>query len=441
MINNQIGEIYKVPKTFVNNESFPIENQDITGLGERYGMGEPTIKPLTQQEKFLSIQSKIKNIASQLGGIQTRIATEGITDKTGKVLLPAVSPTISTATTSPLPIQKVEPTIEPKQGLYERIKSYIQPVAKTTTQRTEELLPAIPTRLGEIDKELANLRTSYQQGDLEIQNQQVPMHLMVGQQAALSRQYEIKKQGILAEREVIQGDYDRATIRAKTILDLEREDAQVQREAEKTAINYLWQEVSQEEKNQLELYKYALEQQNKLADRQYKQQEEELDDIVSIMAKSPQAFFGKGMPKSIEEAITIAGGEKAITTRTVEEKNYQTRLNKEISNLYSKRYGEEGAREKVINMLQNEFPNVDVAKDIYNRVPDNWDTLISETKKSSVVSKMIGAFQQSKDLGFTRQQVLDKFKTDNGIDMPDNLITELNKIYPEQTKNWWEFWK
>ena len=53
--------------------------------------------------------------------------------------------------------------------------------------------------------------------------------------------------------------------------------------------------------------------------------------------------------------------------------NYNTRLNQEINNLYNGRYGTDGARERVINILQREFPNQDVAGDVYNRVPDNWN--------------------------------------------------------------------
>lgn len=52
---------------------------------------------------------------------------------------------------------------------------------------------------------------------------------------------------------------------------------------------------------------------------------------------------------------------------------YNSRLNQEINNLYSGRYGTEGAREVVINMLKREFPNQDVAGDVYSRVPDNWN--------------------------------------------------------------------
>lgn len=56
--------------------------------------------------------------------------------------------------------------------------------------------------------------------------------------------------------------------------------------------------------------------------------------------------------------------------------NYNTRLNQEISNLYAGRYGTEGAREKVLKLLKAEFPNVDVSKDVYTRIPDGYEKQI-----------------------------------------------------------------
>lgn len=55
--------------------------------------------------------------------------------------------------------------------------------------------------------------------------------------------------------------------------------------------------------------------------------------------------------------------------------NYNTRLNAEITNIYAGKYGTTGAREQAIKILQSEFPNVDVAKDIYNRAPDGWEKM------------------------------------------------------------------
>ena len=57
---------------------------------------------------------------------------------------------------------------------------------------------------------------------------------------------------------------------------------------------------------------------------------------------------------------------------------YSTRLAQEIANLYSGRYGTEGAREKVIEILAKEFPGMAAQlrsknSDIYSRVPDGWE--------------------------------------------------------------------
>ena len=63
--------------------------------------------------------------------------------------------------------------------------------------------------------------------------------------------------------------------------------------------------------------------------------------------------------------------------------NYNTRIEEEISNVYEGRYGIEGAREKAINILKKEFPRLDVEGDIYNRIPDNYETQIKKPKSST----------------------------------------------------------
>jgi hypothetical protein len=67
-----------------------------------------------------------------------------------------------------------------------------------------------------------------------------------------------------------------------------------------------------------------------------------------------------------------------ITPTIVSElgEKYATRLEQEVSNLYAGRYGQKGSREKIINVLKSEFPNVDVSKDIYTRVPDGYEKQI-----------------------------------------------------------------
>jgi len=63
-------------------------------------------------------------------------------------------------------------------------------------------------------------------------------------------------------------------------------------------------------------------------------------------------------------------------------KTYETELRNEIDKLYAGTYGTAGAREKVIANLQSKFPGIDVAKDIYKRVPDGYESNISKKATS-----------------------------------------------------------
>lgn len=127
----------------------------------------------------------------------------------------------------------------------------------------------------------------------------------------------------------------------------------------------------------------------KLADYSYRQ---EKIQIANEMEQQGYQFITAEIAETKpEEEITIIEDSKGVkqywwkrkeeTTKTTTTKiispitgaEYNSRLNQEINNLYSGRYGTDGARERVINILQREFPGVDVAGDVYNRVPDNWN--------------------------------------------------------------------
>ena len=83
----------------------------------------------------------------------------------------------------------------------------------------------------------------------------------------------------------------------------------------------------------------------------------------------------------IIEDLGIAKIEKPTPLKGTTGANYNTRLNQEITAMYSGRYGREGSREQVIDILQKEFPDVDVAGDIYSRVPDGYETQIKKEKE------------------------------------------------------------
>ena len=126
--------------------------------------------------------------------------------------------------------------------------------------------------------------------------------------------------------------------------------------------------------------------QEKLADaialKKATEEEKTTTDITEYNIAKKQGFTGTLLDWQKQQANLKA---KAITPpkSTIGEK-YSSRLSTEISNLYSGRYGSEGAREKVLNILKAEFPSLDVAKDIYTRVPDGYEKSIKQISTEEI---------------------------------------------------------
>ena len=75
---------------------------------------------------------------------------------------------------------------------------------------------------------------------------------------------------------------------------------------------------------------------------------------------------------------------------------YTTRLKEEISSLFAGRYGREGSREKVIEILKREFPTKDVSGDIYSKIPNGYEAQI---KGEEEVEQYITADYIKQNLG------------------------------------------
>jgi len=198
-------------------------------------------------------------------------------------------------------------------GLMDRFKGLFTP-DKPLTEVAKEMLPEIPARLTQLDTQLAQLRTSYQTGAQQIEEQTIPMRFITGQQQSLERRYEIKKQGILLEREAIQGEYDRALDRVKTMLGLEVEDRKAKRETQREELNLLLAEASAEEEIALRAYERQLDRQDAIEDRNFQLKVKEQDDIMKVIAATPEAFAGKNWPTSIEEALSVVSQYKTGAT-------------------------------------------------------------------------------------------------------------------------------
>jgi hypothetical protein len=66
----------------------------------------------------------------------------------------------------------------------------------------------------------------------------------------------------------------------------------------------------------------------------------------------------------------------AVAPAVSEITRFNQRLDEEISKLFKGVYGTEWAREKVIGILQTEFPRIDpneIAKNVYTKAPDRWE--------------------------------------------------------------------
>jgi len=156
--------------------------------------------------------------------------------------------------------------------------------------------------------------------------------------------------------------------------------------------------------------------QEKLADaialKKATEEEKTTTDIIEYNIAKKQGFTGTLLDWQKQQANLNA---KAITPSksTIGEK-YSSRLSTEISNLYSGRYGSEGAREKVLNILKAEFPSLDVAKDIYTRVPDGYEKSIKAITSTAEHEKRLNELLQ---------------KSNNGTNLNALTPDELTELY------------
>lgn len=114
---------------------------------------------------------------------------------------------------------------------------------------------------------------------------------------------------------------------------------------------------------------------------------------------------------------------------------YTTRLKEEIDNLYKGRHGKEGSREKILNILQREFPGRDVTGDIYARVPDGYEAKIKaeEVDVEAWTEEQRGILQQYKDANWSKKDTENKWKADFGVDA---IPGPIEKIFDEIFGTW-----
>ena len=142
------------------------------------------------------------------------------------------------------------------------------------------------------------------------------MSFIRGEQALAERQYEVKRQGLLLEREALMGDYDRMVDRAEIVLGLEQQQKQDAREDQRTAINFMMQTASGQEQLFLARFERQLGRQDEADQRIYEERIREQSDIRSIAASDPVAFAkyvaAEGYPKTFNEVAAGIGRYKEV---------------------------------------------------------------------------------------------------------------------------------
>jgi len=292
--------------------------------------------PMSREEKMAAIQQEIQRISQTISGLTPKVqaAVSAARPTTtarereeepevpeGYIRDPEHGRLIKIEDTEPKPpainhqeiVNDLLKNIQNIRGdLAQDIKDILATSSTETAQQIiDRLYPELPEKVTELDQKLAQLDTQYRLQREQIMAQPYPGGILRGQEALAYRQYEIKRQGLLMEREALMGDYDRAVERANTVLGLEMKMREEERENQRLAIDLLMQEADTEEAIQLEMFKRQLDRAEEGERREYEQAIKELDAITAIMAKDPAAFIGYGMPKSVDEAIRIAGERQA----------------------------------------------------------------------------------------------------------------------------------
>lgn len=145
------------------------------------------------------------------------------------------------------------------------------------------------------------------------------------------------------------------------------------------------------------LYQQAVEEAKFVSQTAFKQQEFNVNTAIKLqqLALDQQEAMRKLVEidpaqfKEVQNGLyNIKTGEwvvppKVTATETSITKDYTEEINSQIKAIYNGLYGTQGSREKAIARLQGMFPGKDVAKDIYERVPDGYEQNITPKPNAS----------------------------------------------------------
>jgi len=244
-----------------------------------------------------------------------------------------------------------------------------------------------------VRQNIATLQDQENQALLNAEGQRVSLATIKGRQSIIARQYDSKiaaesarLSGYGAMIEAVRGNLSTAQSFANEFVQAATYDYQVKRDTLQQFYNYNKDMFSYLGSQ----YESAIKNMVDAADKEYQRQYNEKQQVAQLMLEYPTAgiTYGDTLEQALQKAKSAAAQKWNLEmSQTGTSGKYETELKNEIDKLYSGSYGIEGAREKVIAKLKAKFPNIDVAKDIYSRVPDGYEKNISTLREKTILTQ------------------------------------------------------
>jgi hypothetical protein len=280
-------------------------------------------------------------------------------------------------------------------GKYSALETEISNLLGKTAGRTEALaeeerkagIDAISNQLKNIQNEINTKTAAFNKLYAEIEAKPITMSSIIGFQAQARKVAEADIMFLQSQVLALQNNLAFAQQIAQNAVNTKYAPIEEELKIKQAQLALLEPSLAREEKKQAQALEVWYDEQK----RKYNETKEAEQLLVNVnldaMAKYPSAGIAindndqlrqQKIVNSMEYKASLKELKTTITPTIVSElgEKYATRLEQEVSNLYAGRYGQKGSREKIINVLKSEFPNVDVSKDIYTRVPDGYEKQI-----------------------------------------------------------------
>ncbi len=455
------------------------------------------INPTTKQVELLlptgewsssALEEQIKGIASQVQGISSALGNQpidvnAIGNGNKNLVLPGnklETPDIgdSKASTSSMEsfidlMTKQSQNIQTQlaearanqakgQDLLNKATTNITPDITALVQQQKDIVAKIyPNQQADI-AEVKTLQEEYdkavaakEQGMLNIENKQMPMELIVGEQAAYEKQANIRLNQMAGQintkiglMNLNQGNADKAMTFIDKAIDNYTAEKKFEYQQYQDFMNMNYNQIRDLDTKYQNILNTGL----SLAKYNYEEQVKEKQAVRDLMLQT-NGKAGIILDDSLDSATKkasawLAAQPKETLTPSLQQE--QTEI-ANVSARLSVTKGKDGyvdpqaylAEKRKSTISPTEFDNrfadllspqerVNLGIEKQNNIQLTLDQIKVNTKN---------IFQQYKDSGYARQQIEDQWKADNGgTDLSPMAKSVLDELFG-QSKNWWEFWK